>query len=104
MAAVSEVARKYGRNEVAFTTRLTVEIPWIKYEYVDAVKAYFAEKGIVTGGTGKKVRPLVARYSAGSTRCRPYYPACGQRKRLLRAVGRLCKKRRAGKIYGSVFA
>lgn len=59
IAAVSEVAKKYGRNEVAFTTRLTVEVPWIKYEDVDAVKAYFAEKGIVTGGTGKKVRPLV---------------------------------------------
>lgn len=59
IAAVSEVAKKYGRNEVTFTTRLTVEIPWIKYEDVDAVKAYFAEKGIVTGGTGKKVRPLV---------------------------------------------
>lgn len=54
-----DVAKKYGRNEMTFTTRLTVEIPWIKYEDVDAVKQIFAQNGIVTGGTGKKVRPLV---------------------------------------------
>ena len=31
LQVVSDVAKTYGRNEVTFTTRLTVEIPWIKY-------------------------------------------------------------------------
>lgn len=60
LAVVSQVAKTYGRNEVTFTTRLTVEVPWIKYEDVDAVKDIFDKNGIVTGGTGKKVRPLVS--------------------------------------------
>lgn len=60
LAIVSQVAKNYGRNEVTFTTRLTVEIPWIKYEDVEAVKQIFAQNGITTGGTGKKVRPLVS--------------------------------------------
>ncbi len=44
LQVVSDVAKTYGRNEVTFTTRLTVEIPWIKYEDVDAVKEIFAKK------------------------------------------------------------
>lgn len=60
MSVIEEVAKKYGRDEITFTTRLTVEIPWIKFEDVDAVKKIFDENGIVTGGTGKKVRPLVS--------------------------------------------
>lgn len=60
LQVVSDVAKTYGRNEVTFTTRLTVEIPWIKYEDVDAVKEIFAKNNIATGGTGKKVRPLVS--------------------------------------------
>lgn len=60
MAVITNVAKEYGRNEITFTTRLTVEIPWIKYEDVDKVKDIFAEAGIATGGTGPKVRPLVS--------------------------------------------
>lgn len=59
LAVLSDVAKTYGRNEITFTTRLTAEIPWIKYEDVDAVKEIFAKNDIVTGGTGKKVRPIV---------------------------------------------
>lgn len=60
LAVLSEVAKTYGKNEITFTTRLTAEIPWIKYEDVDKVKEIFDKNGIVTGGTGKKVRPLVS--------------------------------------------
>ena len=60
MRVASEVAKKYGRDEMTFTTRLTVEIPWIKYEDIPSVKKIFEENGLETGGTGKKVRPLVS--------------------------------------------
>lgn len=60
MAIISSVAKKYGKNQIAFTSRLTVEIPWIKYEDVPFVKEIFAKSGIESGGTGPKVRPLVS--------------------------------------------
>ena len=60
MQTLCRVAETYGRGEMAFTTRLTVEIPWIRYEDVDAVRGIFAQGGIATGGTGRKVRPLVS--------------------------------------------
>lgn len=60
MQTLCRVAETYGRGEMAFTTRLTVEIPWIRYEDVDAVREIFAQGGIATGGTGRKVRPLVS--------------------------------------------
>ncbi len=60
MEVVSRVAKTYGRGEVAFTTRLTIEVPWIRFEDVEAVRREFDAHGITTGGTGRKVRPLVS--------------------------------------------
>lgn len=57
---VSEIAEKYGRGYVSYTVRLTVEIPWIKYEDVENVKRELKEVGLVVGGTGPRVRPIVA--------------------------------------------
>ena len=45
---------------MTFTTRLTVEIPGIAYEDIEKVKAYVAKEQLETGGTGAKVRPVVA--------------------------------------------
>ena len=58
--AISEVAEKFGSGKVTFTSRLTVEIPGVHYNDVDAVREYFAKYDLVTGGTGSKVRPVVA--------------------------------------------
>ena len=58
--AISEVAEKFGSGKVSFTSRLTVEIPGINYNDIDAVREYFAKYDLVTGGTGSKVRPVVA--------------------------------------------
>ncbi|NCB28308.1 MAG: (4Fe-4S)-binding protein [Clostridia bacterium] len=60
LADVSALAAKYGAGHCAFTTRLTVEIPGIRYEDIDAVKAGLAACGLTAGGTGAKVRPVVA--------------------------------------------
>ena len=57
---VSEIAEKYGRGEVCFTVRLTVEIPWIKHDDIDNVKKELASVGLYPGGTGDRVRPIVA--------------------------------------------
>lgn len=57
---ISNVAKKYGKGYVGFTTRLCVEIPWIKFDDIDNVKEELKKYGLRTGGTGKRVRPLVA--------------------------------------------
>lgn len=57
---ISEAAEKFGNGKVSFTTRLTVELPGIKYEDIEEVRNYISEEGMVTGGTGAKVRPVVS--------------------------------------------
>lgn len=57
---VAEAAKKYGDGTVTFTTRLTVECPGIDYENVEGFCDYIARKGLQTGGTGAKVRPVVS--------------------------------------------
>lgn len=54
------IAEKYGRGYVGVTTRLQMEIPWIKDEDVEKVMEEAKKLGLRHGGTGKKVRPLVS--------------------------------------------
>ena len=60
MANLVEVAEKFGNGKISFTSRLTVEIPGIKFQDIPAVKAHVAKEGMSTGGTGAKVRPVVS--------------------------------------------
>ncbi|MBE5766294.1 MAG: (4Fe-4S)-binding protein [Clostridiales bacterium] len=58
---LAECARRYGNGTVAFTVRLCAEIPGIAYENIDAARAFVRENaGLEFGGTGAKVRPVVA--------------------------------------------
>lgn len=57
---LADIAQRYGRGYVSYTTRLTVEIPWIKYEEIEAVKEELGDAGLYAGGTGPRVRPIVA--------------------------------------------
>lgn len=57
---LAEVAEKFGNGEIAFTSRLTVELPGIKFDDIENVVEYVAMENMVTGGTGAKVRPVVA--------------------------------------------
>lgn len=57
---IAEAAEKFGSGEVVFTTRLTVEVPGIPYEKIEEFQQFIAKEGLVTGGTGSKVRPVVA--------------------------------------------
>lgn len=60
MERIAAAAQKFGSGEITMTTRLTVEIQGVPYENIDSLRAYLAEIGLETGGTGSKVRPVVS--------------------------------------------
>lgn len=55
---INAVAKKYGKGYFTLTQRLDVEIPWIKYEDIEAVKKELLEAGLEVGGTGLRIRPI----------------------------------------------
>ncbi|NLJ96215.1 MAG: 4Fe-4S binding protein [Clostridiales bacterium] len=57
---LSEAAELFGNGIVTFTTRLTIEVQGIPYDKIEDFRAYIAKEGLVTGGTGSKVRPIVS--------------------------------------------
>ncbi len=57
---LAEAARRFGNGEMAFTSRMTVELQCIPAKNIDALCAFLAENGLETGGTGPKVRPVVS--------------------------------------------
>ncbi len=58
--SIAEAAKLYGNGEIVMTGRLTVEIQGVPYNNVDAIIKYLSERGLETGGTGPKVRPIVS--------------------------------------------
>lgn len=60
MENIARISEKYGRSYVGLTTRLGVEIPWIKYEDIENVKLELEKVGLAPGGTGPTVRPIVS--------------------------------------------
>lgn len=57
---VAEAAEKYGNGEMAFTTRQTIEVQGIHYDNIEAFTAHIEAGGLMVGGTGPKVRPIVS--------------------------------------------
>ena len=57
---IAEAAEKFGSGEVVFTTPMTVEVPGIPYDKIEKFQEFIAKEGLVTGGTGAKVRPVVS--------------------------------------------
>lgn len=60
MAALSEIARKYGRGNIFLTNRMNIIIPWVRQENLNEVKALVEKTGLKVGGTGPTIRPIVA--------------------------------------------
>lgn len=60
MAVIQEAASKFGNGIAALTTRLTVEVQGITYENIEPFCEYIGKAGLYTGGTGGRVRPIVA--------------------------------------------
>ncbi|RBP63811.1 dissimilatory sulfite reductase (desulfoviridin) alpha/beta subunit [Alkalibaculum bacchi] len=57
---IAEAAEKFGDGNILFTTRLSVECPGIPYDKIEDFRAFIAKEGLQIGGTGPKVRPIVA--------------------------------------------
>jgi dissimilatory sulfite reductase (desulfoviridin) alpha/beta subunit len=60
MLGLSDAANKYGRGYVGLTTRLGVEIPWVKREDLEKVRDALEKIDLRPGGTGPTVRAIVA--------------------------------------------
>ena len=58
--AIAEAADLFGSHEVAMTSRLTVEIQGVSYNNIPALILLLKKRGLETGGTGAKVRPVVS--------------------------------------------
>lgn len=58
--AIAEAAEKFGSGEVTMTSRLTMEIQGVPFENIEPLREYLFEAGLEMGGTGSKVRPVVA--------------------------------------------
>ena len=59
-AKMAEAAERFGDGHMMLTTRMTMEISGIEYDDIEAFRAFIAEEGMQTGGTGSKVRPVVS--------------------------------------------
>lgn len=57
---IAEAADLFGDGHVAMTTRLTIEIQGVRYDNIPALMNFLEERGLETGGTGAKVRPVVS--------------------------------------------
>jgi len=60
MRLLAGIAASFGNGQVTFTTRLSVEIPGVQFQWIDAFEAAVRKIGLTVGGTGPKVRPIVA--------------------------------------------
>ena len=58
--AIAEASEKFGSGVVTMTVRLTLEIQGVKYENIQPLIDFLAARGLETGGTGAKVRPVVS--------------------------------------------
>ncbi len=60
MKCISEAAELFGNGVVTMTARLTIEVQGIPFDRIEEFRAYIAKAGLVTGGTGAKIRPVVS--------------------------------------------
>jgi len=59
MKYICYISEKYGKGYMSFTTRLCVEIPWIKYEDIDSIKADINKFNLLLLKSGQNLRPVV---------------------------------------------
>ena len=60
LGAVQQVAEKYGKGYVHLTSRQGIEIPYIKLQDIDEVKAALKAGGVEVGVCGPRVRTITA--------------------------------------------
>ncbi|MBT9174188.1 MAG: Anaerobic sulfite reductase subunit C [Syntrophomonadaceae bacterium] len=57
---IQQVAKKYGKGYIHLTTRQGIEIPFIHFDYIDAVRGELLAGGIGLGVCGGTVRGVMA--------------------------------------------
>ena len=57
---LAEAAEKFGSGELTFTSRQTVEVKGVHYDNIEPFRDWIAQAGLITGGTGPLVRPVVS--------------------------------------------
>ena len=60
LAAITQVAGKYGHGYIHLTSRQSIEIPFIRLEDIDEVKEALAKGGAKPGASGPRVRTVTA--------------------------------------------
>jgi dissimilatory sulfite reductase (desulfoviridin) alpha/beta subunit len=60
LQAIGELAKQYGNGTVHFTSRQSVEVPFIKARDIQAVKALLHAHGLQPGILGARVRTITA--------------------------------------------
>jgi dissimilatory sulfite reductase (desulfoviridin) alpha/beta subunit len=56
LSKITDIAKKYAKGLVHVTTRQGIEMPFIKYEDIDAVEKELNSTGIQTGTSGPRLR------------------------------------------------
>ena len=60
LRTIGDASLKFGSGSVVFTVRLSVEVPGIDFDDIAAFRDFIAQADLQTGGTGMRVRPVVA--------------------------------------------
>ena len=60
LAKIAEVAEQFGDGHVHLTSRQSVEIPFVKLDQIEEVKAALAEGDVEPGVCGPRVRTITA--------------------------------------------
>lgn len=57
---LAEVSEAYGNGELSFSAQTTVAVCGVHYSNIDTVLSCFSQVGLITGGTGSRIHPIVA--------------------------------------------
>lgn len=57
---IADASEIFGSSEISLTSRMTLEIQGVSYDKIPALVMYLKERGLQTGGTGAKIRPVVS--------------------------------------------
>lgn len=57
---LAEISERFGNGVVTLTTRQSFELQGVHFDRIDAFESAVAEIGLSVGGTGPRVRPIVA--------------------------------------------
>ena len=60
LTVLAQAAQQFGNGQMALTSRLTAEVQGLTYDAIEPFDEYIAQAGLYTGGTGSRVRPIVA--------------------------------------------